>query len=119
MELSAREAARRLKAAAQPGGNLLILSHAQKEMVADGFNLNDVLSAIREGRVTRAEPNPRGRYRYTIEGPPVDRHSGLNVAIVFELKTESRAVVVTCFKVRAATMRRRPRPRGSEKDARK
>jgi hypothetical protein len=104
-ELSAREAAERLKAAAKFTGGLIVTAHAQREMRADGFDMNDLLSAIREGSVTGTEPTPRGEIRYRFEGPPVDRESGENVAIVFALKGARRVVVITCFKTPARPRR--------------
>lgn len=109
--LSLRKAAEVIKSATRGSGKLLILPHCQEELAADGFDVNDLLAAVRAGAVFAVEEE-HGAWRYKLQGPPVDQSLSKDVVIVFEIDIggENPAIAITAFSVKARGARSVTRP---------
>jgi hypothetical protein len=74
-------------------------AHAMEEMAEDLLTIEDVESAVLNGRVSRIEKDdPRGT-RYTIEGVAMDRQTP--VGVVGRFASSGFYLVITVYEVTA------------------
>ena len=71
-----------------------ISSHAEDEMLADGFDRNDIENVILKGRIEmRLTEDPRGT-RYRIEGPALD---GRTAHVICRFHPVSDLIIITVY----------------------
>jgi hypothetical protein len=78
-------------------GFVIYTRHFKDELARDGLTMEDVLAICHSGVVLMApEKDIRtGDWKYRIEGCTADRE---DVALIFTLKPERKAVFITAFK---------------------
>ncbi|MBI2762130.1 MAG: DUF4258 domain-containing protein [Chloroflexi bacterium] len=71
--------------------------HAIEEMAEDDLDIDDVESAVLNGRIAKVETDdPRGA-RYTVFGPAVDRETPVGVVVRFT--ANDRLLIITVYQV--------------------
>lgn len=78
-------------------GVVIYTRHFKDELALDGLTMEDVLAVCHSGLVFMAPEKDikTGDWKYRIEGCTADRD---NVALVFILKPERKAVFITAFR---------------------
>lgn len=77
-------------------GEYELTGHAKMEMEDDGFGIDDVKSAIYNGRIVAMQRHGRGGRKYVMQGTAVD---GRTLRLVCRLTGLRRLRVITVFSV--------------------
>ena len=78
-------------------GVVIYTRHFKEELANDGLTMEDVLAVCHSGVILMASEQDikTGDWKYRIEGYTADH---VNVALIFTLKPERKAVFITAFK---------------------
>lgn len=78
-------------------GFVIYTRHFKQELASDGLTMEDVLAVCHSGVILMAPEKDikTGDWKYRIEGYTADQE---DVALIFTLKPERKAVFITAFK---------------------